>query len=167
MMTSWTLAWRTFAQGDVGQNFRRAAEDGRVAVDRGVAGAQADVFGTEIAAQRQPFLIDQRLDRAGVNGALALGQRLEMQGGGHERFARAGGRVEDDVLLLEQFEDGGFLGGIKLQAAFFGILQKTAQQRIVIGAHVARNQVIKGLRHGANNLRGPRADGKQEAAPQS
>ena len=65
--------------------------------------------------KRQQFLIDQRLDRAGVNRAPALGERLEMQRGGHERFARTGGRVEDDVFLLEQLEDGRFLRGIELK----------------------------------------------------
>ena len=53
-----------FAQGDVGQDFRRAAEDGRLPVDGGVAGAQPDVFRAELAAQSQPLLIDQGFDRA-------------------------------------------------------------------------------------------------------
>ena len=29
-----------------------------------------DLFGTELAARLHPLLVDQRLDRAGVNGAL-------------------------------------------------------------------------------------------------
>ena len=52
MMTSCTLACAPFAQRDVGENFRRAAEDRRVAIDRGVAGAEADVVRAELAAQR-------------------------------------------------------------------------------------------------------------------
>ena len=106
---------RAFAQRDVGENFRRAAEDGRVAVHRGVAGAQADVVRPELAAERHEFFIHQRLDRAGVNRAPALGDGLKMQRRCHQRFARSGRRVEDDVLLVEQFQDGGFLRRIKLE----------------------------------------------------
>ena len=39
-----------------------------------------------------------------------------MQGGGDERFARAGRRVEDDVLAVEEFEDGLFLRRVERQA---------------------------------------------------
>ena len=147
MMTSCTSACAPFAQGDVGEDLGGAAEDGRVAVDRGVAGAQADVVRAELAAQRQPLLVDQRLDRAGVDGALALGDGLEVQRGGHQRFARAGGRVQDDVLLLEQLEDGRFLRGIEPQPAPLGVFEKAPQQDIVAAASVARDQIIKRGRH--------------------
>jgi hypothetical protein len=69
MMTSCTFGRRAFAQRDIGQNFGGAAEDRRVAIDRGVARAEADVVRAELAAERHPFLVDQRLDRAGVNRA--------------------------------------------------------------------------------------------------
>ena len=137
-MTSWTLACGAFAQGDVGQDFGGAAEDGRVAVDRGVAGAEADVVRAELAAERQPFLVDQGLDRAGIDGAPALGQGLEMHRRGHQRFARAGGRVQDDVLLLEQLQDGGFLGGIELQAAPLGVFEKAPEQHIIAAGRSSR-----------------------------
>ena len=77
---------RPLAQGDVGENFGGAAEDRRIAVHRGVAGAQADVLRAELAAQGEPFFVDERLDGAGVDRAFSLSQRLEMQGGGHEGF---------------------------------------------------------------------------------
>ena len=57
-----------FAQRDVGEDLGGAAEDRRVAVDAGVAGEQADVLRAELAAQREELLVDQRLDRAGVDG---------------------------------------------------------------------------------------------------
>ena len=108
------IGLRAFAQRNVGEDFGGAAKNGRVTIDRSVAGAEADVVGAELAAEGHEFFIHQRLDRAGVNGASAPGDGLEMQRGGHERFARPGGRVQDDVLLLEQLQDGRFLGGIKL-----------------------------------------------------
>ncbi len=39
-----------FAQRDVRENFGRAAENGRVAIDRRVASAQPDVVRAELAA---------------------------------------------------------------------------------------------------------------------
>ena len=66
-----------FAQGDVGEDFGGAAEDRGVAIDGGVAGAEADVFRAEFAAEGEPFLVDKGLDGAGVDGALALGEGLE------------------------------------------------------------------------------------------
>ena len=133
---------RAFAQRDVGEDFRGAAKDGRVAIDRGVAGAEADVVRAELAAERHELFIHQRLDRAGVNGAPALGDGLEMQRGGHERFARPGGRVQDDVLLLEQFQDGRFLRGIKLQPPSLHVIEKAPEQDIVAGFLLPRNQII-------------------------
>ena len=138
MMTSCTLACRAFAQGDVGQDFGGAAEDGRVAIHRGVAGAQADVVRAELAAQRQPLLVHQRLDRAGIDRALALGDGLEMQRRRHERFARAGGRVQDDVLLLEQLQDGLLLRRIEREPPALGVIEKAPQQHIVAGVIVPR-----------------------------
>ena len=153
MMTSCTLACGAFAQRDVGEDLGGAAEDRRVAIHRGVAGAQADVVRAELAAQRQPLLVHQRLDRAGVNRALALGDRLEMQRRGHQRFARAGGRVQDDVLLLEQLQDGRFLRGIKLQPLALGVFEKAPQQDIVAGFLIARNQIVKSRCHRSPTLR--------------
>ena len=136
------------AQGDVGQDFRRATEDGGVAVDGGVAGAEADVVRAELAAEGHEFLIDKSLDRAGIDGAPSLGDGLEMEGGGHERFARAGGGVEDDVLLLEQFEDGRFLGGIEPEPQPFGVFEEKAQQHVVGGPLVALgDEVVECFRH--------------------
>jgi hypothetical protein len=51
-----------------------------------------------------------------------------MQRGGDERFARAGGGVEDDVFLLEQFQDGGFLRRIKLEPPALDVFEEAPQQ---------------------------------------
>ncbi len=136
------IGLRALAQRDVGEDFRGAAKDGRVAIDRRIAGAEADIVGAELVAEGHEFLIHERLDRAGVNGASSLGDGLEVHRRGHERFARPGGRVQDDVLFLEQLEDGRFLGGIKLQPPSFHVFQKAPQQDIIAGLLVPRNQVI-------------------------
>ena len=68
------------AQGDVGQHLGGAAEDGRVAIDGGVSRGEADVLGAELAAERHPLLVDQRLDGAGVDGAPRRGRATRSAG---------------------------------------------------------------------------------------
>jgi hypothetical protein len=60
-----------------------------------------------------------------------------MERGGDEGFAGAGGGVEDDVLVLEQLKDGGFLCGIKLESAAFGVFEETTEEGVVGGGAVA------------------------------
>ena len=137
-----------FAQGDVGQDLRGAAEDGRVAVDRGVARAQADVVGTELAAERHPLLVDKSLDGAGVNRAVALGQRLEMQRRGDQRLARPGRGIQDDVLLIEQFQNRLFLRRVEVESLLLGIVEKPFEQEVVAGVVAPRQQIVKRDGHG-------------------
>ena len=59
----------------------------RAAVDGSVPRRETDVVRAELLAERQPFFVDKGLDRAGVNGAAAQCERLELQGQGDERFA--------------------------------------------------------------------------------
>ena len=62
---------------------------------------------------------------------------------GHQRFARAGGRVEDDVLLLEQLQDGRFLGRIELEPLALGVFEEASQQHIIARALVPGDQVVE------------------------
>ena len=139
---------RALAERDVREDLGGAAKDGRVAVDRGVAGAEAHVVWAELAAEGEKLLVHQRLDGTGVDGALALSQRLEVQRGGDEGFAGAGGGVEDDVLLLEKFEDGRLLRGIQLQPARGDVVEEAPEQGVVAGTPIAREEVIKRGGHG-------------------
>ncbi len=134
---------RPFAQRNVGQDFRRAAQQRRIAIDRGIPGAQPNVFRAKLAAERQPLLIHQRLDRAGVDRALALRNRLEMQRRRHQRFPGTRRRIQDDILLLEQFQDGRFLRWIKGKAFALDVFQKTAQQDIITRLIPLGDQVIE------------------------
>ena len=107
---------RAVAEGDVGEDLGGAADDRRVAVDGGIAGDHADVFRAEHVAEREEFLVGERLDRDGVVGAAALAEGFELKGEGDERFPGAGGGVEDDVVAGEEFEDGFFLVVVGLGA---------------------------------------------------
>jgi hypothetical protein len=100
---------RAVAEGDVGEDFRSAADDRGVVVDGGVAGDHADVFRAEDVAEGEEFFVGERLDRDGVVRAAALAERFELEGEGDERFPGAGGGIEDDVVASEEFEDGFFL----------------------------------------------------------
>jgi hypothetical protein len=103
-----------------------------MAVDRGVAGREANVIRSELAAEGHPLLVDERLDRAGVDRALPARERGEEHRGGDERLARSGRRVEDDVLAVEQLEDGFFLGRVEGEMFAGGVLKEALEQ------HVAR-----------------------------
>ena len=135
------------AQRHVGQDLGRAAQQRGIAVDGGVAGGQAHVVGPELAAQRHPLLVDQRLDGAGVDRAPPAGERREVQGERGQRLARAGRRVQDDVPVLEERQDGLFLGGIERQAQSVDVVEKAVQQ-IVAGRLAGRQQVEQGCWHG-------------------
>src|SRR6266404_6691856 len=84
---------RALAQGNVRQNFRRAAKDGGIPINRGIASAEADIFRAKFAAKREPFFIDECFDGAGVDRSFVLSDCFEMQSGGNERFARSGGGI--------------------------------------------------------------------------
>ena len=159
------ISRRTFAQGDVRENLRRAAEDGCVAIHRCIAGAEADVVRAELATERHELLIHQRLDRTGVDRALALCDGLKVQRRCDERFARAGGRVENDVLLLEQFQDGGLLRGIKLELPSLDIIKEATEQHIVAEFLIARYQIVKCRCHCVRTLLVPKPGEKKDAQP--
>ena len=74
-------------EGLVGQDLGGAAEDGGIGVYGGVAGHHADALRAEVAAQGEELLVNQRLDRAGVDRAFAAGEGEEVGGRGDEGFA--------------------------------------------------------------------------------
>ena len=157
------LGQRTFVQCDVRENLGRAAENGRVVVHRAVAGAEAHVVRAELAAEREEFFIHQRLDGAGVEGTLALRDGFEMEGRGDERFAGARGRVQDDVFVLEDLEDGRLLRGVEFQAAALDVVKEATQQHIVAGLAIAWNQFVKCGSHRAGSLPRRRPPEKQDS----
>ncbi len=126
---------RPFPEGDVGQDLGGAAQDGGVTVHRCVAGREPHLVGAELAAERHPLLVDQRLDRAGVNRALPPRERREEHGRGDERLARPCWRVQNDVLLVEEFEDRLLLRGIERQPSVGRVVQEAPEQRVA--RHVA------------------------------
>ena len=134
------VALRPAVQRDVRQNFRRAAQHARLRVHARVARHHADVLRPEVAAQREEFLVHQRLDRTGVDRALPRAQRLEMKRRRDERFARARRRVEHDVVSGEQLEDRLLLLGIELQPPLRHHREKPIHHPIRVGRSRYRRQ---------------------------
>jgi len=75
------------AERHVRENFGRAAENARFAVDARVAGQHPDVLGTQLPAQREELLARERLDRARVKRHLPFAGRLEVEAESDERLA--------------------------------------------------------------------------------
>ncbi len=105
-----------FAQGLIGEDLGGAADDRRVRVDMAVAGDHAHLVAAEHRHQIEEFFGYQRLDRGGVVRAAAGAQGREMHAEGDQRFARAGGRVEDHVIAGQDVENGLLLMGPGLDA---------------------------------------------------
>ncbi len=100
-------------------------------------------------AEREEFLVGERLDRDGVVGAAALAEGFELEGEGDQRFPGAGGGVEDDVVAGEEFEDRLFLvvvglgigGGEVVEESVEDVVRRWVFREILAaerGGHAAR-----------------------------
>src|SRR5690606_13753688 len=90
----------------------------------------ADVFRPEGVAEGEEFLVGQRLDRDGVEGAPPEADGAELKGKRNERFPRSGGGVEDHVVPGEEFEDRLFLVVVGRRAGFLKIGQESTEDLI-------------------------------------
>ena len=108
-----------FAERHIRKDFCRAADDGGVAVDGGIAGRKSHVFGAEFLAERHPLFVHERLDGACINASAVVYKAIEMEGEGDHRLSATGRRVEDNVLAVQKFQDCFFLGGVKRRSASF------------------------------------------------
>ena len=105
------------AQRLVGENLRRAADDGRAGVDGGVARDHADVVLAEKVHEVEELLADQRLDGRRVVGAAVGAVGDEEHAEGDQALARARGRPEDHVVVGRQTEERLLLVRPELEAA--------------------------------------------------
>ena len=80
-----------------------------------------------------------------------------------QRFARAGGRVEDHIALLNQLQHGIFLCGIKREPPTFDVIEKAARQRVVRTLFASGNEA----REREHGLRHPRISTTTERGPSS
>ena len=135
------------AQGDVRQHLGGAAQDRRVAVDGRVPRREPDVLRPELAAQGHPLLVDQRLDRAGVDGPPPVGERGEVERGGDERLPGAGRGVQDDVPALEELEDRLLLRRVEGEALAGDVVEEAPEQLVGARFVFGGQELVEGAGH--------------------
>ena len=111
------VALLALAERLVGQDLGRAADDGRLGVDGGVAGDHADVLLAKELDEVKELLADQGLDGGGVVGAAVRADAHEGKAQGNHGLAGAGGRAQDEVVSGREVEEGLLLVGPQLYAA--------------------------------------------------
>ena len=128
----------TFAEGHRREDLRGAADHRRVPVDGRVPGHHADVLPAERAAELEELLADEGLDRRGVKRATTRREGLEMHRQGHERLAGAGRRIQDDVPIGEDLEDGLLLVRVERQPRVFGPVHEDVEQGVDVARQLGR-----------------------------
>ena len=128
-------------QRDAGQHLGGAADDRRLRVDAGVPGHHADLGRAERAAQVEELLRHQRLDRRGVEGAPAVGQRGEVGARGDQALARPGGGGQDDVRPRHDLDERFLLVRVQRQPAPLGPPGEGVEDGVRVGRR--RQQVSK------------------------
>ena len=169
------IARVAFAQRLVRQDLRRAADDGRVGVDAGVARDHTDVFAAEQLDQVEEFLVDEGFDGSRVIGAAPHGKREEVHRERDHGFARPGGRAQDDVVVHHEAHAGFFLVRPELDAGFdrpveecvydlvgrerFAVveLERPASQLAICGRIARRARAVGGRADGLGSVDGDRA----------
>ena len=149
-------------QGPVGQDFGRAGDHRGAAVDGGVAGDHAHPIGAEGRGQLEELLAHQRLDRRGVDGPPAPGQRREDPGHRHQRLPRPGGGGQHHVVVGQQVQHRLLLMLVELEAGVGRPLLEGVQQ--LVGVAAGRHPLAQ--RRGAHGVRSPQAGAARLTAPE-
>jgi len=120
----------SLGHGHVGQHLGRAAHDRRRPVDAGVARQHAHVLRSEGLAQVEELLAHEGLDGRGVERALALAERLEVEAECDERLAGAGRRGEHHVPPGHQLEQRFLLGRVGLESRVAHPREEAVEDRV-------------------------------------
>ena len=104
-------------QSLVGQDFGRAAHDGRLAVERHIASDHADVLAAEQLNEIEELLADKRFYRSGIEHVAPRGEREERKPQRNGRLARPRRRTQDHVISKRKRQACVFLVRPERQAA--------------------------------------------------
>jgi hypothetical protein len=107
---------RPVAQGKVGEDLRRATDDGSVGVHARVARHHPHSLRAEDRDEREELLRHERLDGSGIERALALAERREVGADRHKRLSRAGRRAQDEVGAGDDLDERFVLGRVEAEA---------------------------------------------------
>jgi hypothetical protein len=108
---------RSLSQRDVREDFRRAADDRGVRVHRRVARHHSDICRAEDVDEGEELLRHERLDRRGVERALALSECREVRADRDERLTGARRRAEHDVVARDKLDERLGLRRVEAQPA--------------------------------------------------
>ncbi len=133
----------SLAQRDVGEHLGGAADDRGAGVHRRVAGQHADLVGAEDVAQREELLRHQRLDRRGVEGALAVREGGEVRPGGDQALSRAGRRRQDHVRPRHHLDQRLLLRRVQRDP----LLSHPPREGVVQGIGIGTRRNFLGQRH--------------------
>ena len=75
-------------------------------------------------------------------------ERGEVQGGGDERLPRAGGGVQDDVLPLEELEDGLLLRRVEREALAGHVVEEAPEQLVAARGVAGGQEIVERAGHG-------------------
>ena len=107
----------TLAQGNIGENFRGAADNRRLRINSGVPGNHAHVLGTKNIDQVKELLRHQRLNGGGVVGTLTGRQARKMRGNSHSGLTGTGRGCQHHVMSSGNAQNSLVLGGVQGHAA--------------------------------------------------
>ena len=121
------------AQGEVGEDLRRAADDRCVGVDARVTGHHADLRRAEHLAEREELLRHERLDRRGVERPSAARQGREVGAGRDQALAGPGRAGKDHVRARDDLDQRLFLVWIEGEALLLGPAGERVEECVGIG----------------------------------
>ena len=135
----------TLAQRLIRQNLGRTTDDGRVGVERHVAGHHADVIGAKQGHQIKELLRHQGLERRRVVRAAPVRHRREVRGQRDHRLARPRGGRRNHVVARQDLHQGLLLVGVERTAGTLGPGHEGLVQGIVVAQTSLVLQVVQDL----------------------
>ena len=133
------------AQRLIRENLGRAADDGRVGVERHVAGHHTDVVRAEQRHEVKELLRHQGLERRRVVGAATVRHRRKVRGERDHRLARPRGGRSDHVVARQDLHQGLLLVGVERTPGALGPGHEGLVQGIVVAQAALVLQVIQDL----------------------
>ena len=133
------------AQRLICQDLSRAADDGRIGVERHIAGHHADVVRAEQGHEIKELLRHQGLQRRCVVGAAPVCHRREVRGERDHRLARPRGGRSDHVVARQDLDQGLLLVGVERTPGALGPGHEGLVQGIVVAQTALVLQVVQDL----------------------
>ena len=136
---------RPLAQRLVRKDLGGAADNGRVGVERHIAGHHADVVRAEQGHEVKELLRHQGLERRRVVGAATVRHRREVRGERDHRLARPRGGRSDHVVARQDLHQGLLLVGVERTPGALGPGHEGLVQGVIVAQTALVLQVVQDL----------------------